>query len=499
MTTARIPAGLDDPRAVRDGLASACEGMARLAGHTGELLAGLPEPGLRSPEQRALAEQAKDRARAMRGQFMAVHADAVYDWLTEGRTRYRRLAELAQAAAVAFPGLVPDPGQLAQERGRPQSAKEGHEIDLGVFFRAVLRSPLAGSHLLDAMRLPTSRALELLPEFARTGAADLGSVRLERTGSVAALTMCRDDCLNAEDNRQVDDMETAVDLALLDPEVRVGLLRGGEMTHPRYRGKRVFSAGLNLKALHSGDISLVDFLLGRELGYISKLRRGILARDGARWHSPAIEKPWIAAVDTFAIGGGVQLLLVFDHVTAASDAYFSLPAAKEGIIPGAANFRLPRCAGPRLSRQVILSGRRIWASEPAARLLVDDVVDPARLDLAIERSVELLQAPGVVANRRMLTLAEEPVAEFRLYMAEFALAQAIRLYSRDVRRSRVDDGGVQLWHPQLDRGSQCVGTRITLRAVRGRPLLHAGWAVVAARCGEFYDSAGGAGDLQLPG
>src|SRR5260370_41887798 len=83
VTTVRIPAGLDDPQAARDGLAGACEGMARLAGHTGELLAGLPEPGLRSPEQRALAEQAKDRARAMRGQFMAVHADAVYDWLTE--------------------------------------------------------------------------------------------------------------------------------------------------------------------------------------------------------------------------------------------------------------------------------------------------------------------------------------------------------------------------------------------------------------------------------
>jgi (3,5-dihydroxyphenyl)acetyl-CoA 1,2-dioxygenase len=137
-------------------------------------------------------------------------------------------------------------------------------------------------------------------------------------------------------------------------------------------------------------------------------------------------------VDGFAIGGGMQLLLVFDHVVAASDAYFSLPAAQEGIVPGAANFRLTRCLGPQLSRQVILAGRRIWASEPAARLLVDEVVDPAELGEAIERSLDRFQGPAVVANRRMLNLAEEPLDEFRLYMAEFAVQQALRLYSQDV-------------------------------------------------------------------
>lgn len=244
--------------------------------------------------------------------------------------------------------------------------------------------------------------------------------------------MCRDDCLNAEDNRQVEDMETAVDLALLDPGVQVGLVRGGEVSHPRYRGKRIFSAGINLKALHSGDISLVDFLLRRELGYLSKLHRGLLAGDAASWHSPVIEKPWVAAVDTFAIGGGMQLTLVFDHVVAASDAYFSLPAAKEGIVPGVANFRLARFTGPRLARDIILRGRRIWAIEPAARLLVDDVAEPAKLDSVIEDSLELLQAPAVTANRRMLNLAEESPAEFRRYMAQFAVQQALRLYSSDV-------------------------------------------------------------------
>ena len=254
---------------------------------------------------------------------------------------------------------------------------------------------------------------------------------MERRDGAARLTMCRDDCLNAEDTQQVEDMETAVDLALLDPDVRVGLLRGGEMSHPRYRGKRVFSAGINLKALHAGAISLVDFLMRRELGYIHKLVRGVLVDDG-RWRFPMVAKPWVAAVDGFAIGGGMQLLLVFDHVLAASDAYFSLPAAQEGIVPGAANFRLTRCLGPRLSRQVILEGRRIWANEPAARLLLDEVIEPSELPEAIGRSLDRLQSPAVAANRRMLNFAEESLDEFRRYMAEFAVQQALRLYGEDV-------------------------------------------------------------------
>jgi thioesterase DpgC len=98
----------------------------------------------------------------------------------------------------------------------------------------------------------------------------------------------------------------------------------------------------------------------------------------------------------------------------------------------AAGLRLARCTDMRLAREIILRGRRIWATEPAARLLVDDVAEPGELDLAIEQSLEVLQAPAVAANRRMLHLGEETPAEFRRYMAEFALQQALRLYSDDV-------------------------------------------------------------------
>jgi thioesterase DpgC len=384
--------------------------------------------------RRFLADQAPgtdvDALRALRSRFLETHADEVYDLQTAGRTRHLRIDELIGAAAAEFPGLLPTAAQLAADQALPHASKVGHEIDQGIFLRAILRSAPAGAHLMDAMLRPTDRAQRLLPEFHETGRMDLGSVRIDRRAGTAHLTMCRTDCLNAEDERQVEDMETAVDLALLDPSVEVGLLRGGPMTHPRYRGKRVFSAGINLKSLHAGQISLVGFLLRRELGYLHKIVRGVLT--GETWHSPLVEKPWVAAVDTFAIGGGAQLLLVFDRVIAAADSYVSLPAAQEGIVPGAGNLRLGRFGGPRLARQVILDGRRIWATEPDARFLIDETVDPADLDTAIDHAVARLRGPAATANRRMLNLAEEPPDALRRYLAEFALQQALRLHSADV-------------------------------------------------------------------
>lgn len=405
--------------------------LAEAAADTERLLGTLPPPGDRTAGQRAEAAAAHDAVRRLRAGFLHAYADQVYDELTAGRTRYLRVGELAEAAAAVFPGLVPTPGQLAGERSRPQADQEGREIDQGIFLRAVLRSERSGRHLMAAMLRPTPRALDLLPEFRRTGVLETEAVRLERRDGVARLTLCRDECLNAEDEQQVDDMETAVDLALLDPSVRVGLVRGGVMSHPRYRGRRVFSAGINLKSISAGRISLTGFLLRRELGYLHKLVRGLSDDDVCRWTAP-VAKPWVAAVDGFAIGGGCQLLLVFDHVLAASDAYLSLPAAAEGIVPGAANLRLGRVAGARLARQVILEGRRIEAGEPDARLLVDEVVPPEELDAAVENALTRYLGDAVAANRRMLNVAEESLDQLREYLAEFALEQALRIHAEDV-------------------------------------------------------------------
>jgi (3,5-dihydroxyphenyl)acetyl-CoA 1,2-dioxygenase len=396
-----------------------------------DLLAALPARPCRDSTQSTAAATLHGTARRVRSAFLRLHADRVYDELTDGRTTHPRIAELAHTAGTAFPGLVPSSEQVTEDNSHSQPDKEGREIDLGILFGGLLAAPNAGHHLMESMLRPTSRALALLAQFRRTGEIVLDAARLQRRGSTGHVTITNEHCLNAEDNRHVADLETLVDLVLLDSRIDVGVLRGGTMTHPRHAGRRVFSAGINLRELQAGNISFVEFLLGRELGYLSKLARG-LSVPTAPWPDTTVQKPWLAAVDSFAIGGGAQILLVCDRVIAASDAYFSLPAAQEGIVPGVANLRLTRFLGARPARAVILWGERIQATDPRAPLVFDEVVDPADMDDAISAAALRLGSPAVAANRRMLNLADEPADHFRTYLAEFAVQQALRAYSPDV-------------------------------------------------------------------
>ena len=410
---------------------------ATLAAHVGraeDVLATLPVPAGRNPVQERAAADVHATSRTARRGFLALHADAVYDLLTDGRARRVRLPELVYAAADRFPGLVPTRRQMDDERAHAQAHKEGREIDQGIFCGAVLRSPQAGRHLIETMLMPTPRAVQLQDEFGSTGRVELESVLLERDGPAAFVEFRNADRLNSEDSRLIADLETAVDLALLDERVRVGVLRGGHVRHPKYAGGRVFSAGVNLDDLRDGAVPFVEFMLGRELGYVHKFLRGALVdpADGGAWSDRAVQKPWVGVVDAFAIGGGMQLLLVLDRVIAESGAYFSLPAAHEGIVPGLGNLRLGRSTAARTARRVILGGRPIAATDPEAMLVCDEVVPPEDVDAAVERAVRDLAAPAVTANRAMLALAEEPLDLYREYMAEFASVQAVRLYSPDV-------------------------------------------------------------------
>jgi thioesterase DpgC len=407
--------------------------MSKFLQHGESLLGNLPAKPHRDERQRREAEGIRRACHTARARFLQAHVEALYEELTDGRRRFLRIDELAFAAAQRHPGLVPDRFQIEQERANIQADKEGREIEQGLFFWSVLSLPVAGAHLVQAMLRPTSQALAALPDFHRTGTADFGQVTVERRGDVAHLIYNNSRFLNAEDDASVDALETAVDLFLLADEIRVGVLRGAPMNHPRYRGQRVFSAGINLTHLYHGQISLLDFFLRRELGYLSKAIRGIQTGNHADEEFPhCSEKPWIALVDGFAIGGGTQQLLTFDRVIAAAGTYFVLPALTEGIIPGSANFRLARFTGSRLSRQLVFWGRKIHTDDEDSRLLCDEVVAPERMEAAAEAAVEQFRNPAVVANRRMMHLFEEPVEVFRLYMAEYALEQSRRLYSPDL-------------------------------------------------------------------
>jgi thioesterase DpgC len=116
-----------------------------------------------------------------------------------------------------------------------------------------------------------------------------------------------------------------------------------------------------------------------------------------------------------------------DYVVAGSDAYMTLPARKEGIIPGAANLRLTRFVGARAARQAIMMGRRFECDSPEGRMICDLIVPPDQMEQTIARVVEQFTGSGVVSaagNRRAFRVSEEPLDTFRRYMAVYCREQA---------------------------------------------------------------------------
>jgi thioesterase DpgC len=395
---------------------------------SGNLLARLPRKPARSPAEAEAASAILAAAREQREHFLAAHCEELYDQLTRQRSRFVRVEDLVFAAADAVPGLTPTAVQLAAQADLLQSEKDGIEIDQGIFLAHVLACAEAGRHLCHAMLLPRPETAEYLKKFANADSVDLGKVSVARRGKAAAVTATNARFLNAEDNTTLDAMEIAVDLAILDPKTDVAVLRGGEVEHPKYRGRRLFGAGINLTHLYRGQIPFVWFLK-RDLGFVHKFYRGVarpeLLPDDV--HGTANEKPWIAAVDGFAIGGHCQILLTMDYVLAASDAFMTLPARKEGIIPGAANLRLPRFTGDRIARQAIQYERKLVCDSPEGHLICDEIAAPGDMDGALDRVIARLTSSGAVSatsNRRALRIGQEPFDIFRQYFSAYARDQA---------------------------------------------------------------------------
>ncbi len=226
----------------------------------------------------------------------------------------------------------------------------------------------------------------------------------------------------------VDQLEIAVEVAILDPRSQIAVLRGGKLDHPKWSGRRVFSSGINLTHLYCGKISY-GFYFKHAMGFENRIMRGIARPD----YSPdetmgaTIEKPWIASVDGFAIGGGCQHLLAVDYVLAAADAYMTLPARREGIIPGMANMRLPRFTDERIARQAILNDRRLDCDSVEGRLICDEIAPHDDMEEALMNVIERLTNSGVVsavANRRAFRVVQEPVDLFREYLSVYAREQA---------------------------------------------------------------------------
>jgi thioesterase DpgC len=397
------------------------------------LLARLPLRSQRTPVQKAAAEAIVHLTADAVWRFFRRHAVPMYREFTREGTRSMRVDALLWEAADRWPDILPTQAELVAESERMQADKDGIEIHQGLFVSQVMANPQTGHHLIRSMLRPRTESLELLPRFVATGYADLGTARVEVRGSAGHVTIHNERYLNSEDDTTVGPLEIATDLALLHPNVKICVLRGGAVSHPKYQGQRVFSSGINLTRIYQGKQSYLSFLF-RNMGLHSKLYRGVLVEHepdclDAPLDEPerTLEKLWVAVVDKFAIGGGCQLLLVVDYVIAETGSYFSLPARKEGFLPGTANMRLPRYVGERLAREALLFDRTFHADTPEGRLIANEVVPSDEMDLAVSRCVERAIGSGMVspgANRKAIRQQTEPLDAFRRYLTTYAFEQA---------------------------------------------------------------------------
>lgn len=268
------------------------------------LLHALPPKPRRTEAEAAAAAALLAAGRASRDRFLAAHAPRVYDALTTGRTRFPGVEDVAYAAAELVPGLAPTRAGVAAEAALDQRDKDGVEIHQGLVLSRVLADAQCGLHLCHAGLLPCPESAEAAARFAREGRLDLGAARLERRGRVAHLFSANPRFLNAEDDDTIAATEQAVDVATLDPGSDIAVLRGAPVEHPKYAGRPVFGAGINLTHLYRGRIPFLWYLR-RELGWVHKLLRGVATPEAPPddVQGPGVEQPRVAAEQADAIGG----------------------------------------------------------------------------------------------------------------------------------------------------------------------------------------------------
>ena len=214
------------------------------------------------------------------------------------------------------------------------------------------------------------------------------TVRYEKRGPVAVVTLDRPRALNAYNVAMRDDLYAVFGAADEDSEVRVLVLRG--------RG-RAFSTGGDLTEFGTAPSPFV----AREVRW----RRDVWGRLlGLRAVS-------IAAVHGYAVGGGFEMALLCDLCVAADDARFALPETGLGMIPGVGGTQtLPRRVGLARALDVVLTGRHLDARAAYAAGVVARVVPRRRLDsvaLALARRLATLEPELVLAARRCVRAAHD--------------------------------------------------------------------------------------------
>lgn len=208
------------------------------------------------------------------------------------------------------------------------------------------------------------------------------SVRITRSGAVLEICLDRPDRRNAVDGAMAWEIAAAMDELDGDPALRAGIIHGAGGT---------FCAGMDLKAFAAGEVPTVP------------------GRGFAGLVEAPPRTPLIAAVEGFALAGGLEVVLACDLVVAASDAELGLPEVSRGLVAaGGGLLRLPERVPRAVAIDLALTGRRMSAAEAAGWGLVSRVAEPGQaLDAARTLAAEIVaHAPlAVQASKEVLVAA----------------------------------------------------------------------------------------------
>ncbi len=234
------------------------------------------------------------------------------------------------------------------------------------------------------------------------------AVLTERRDGVLLITLNRPDQRNAINVEVAEGVSAALDELDGTPELRVGVLTGA--------GKG-FCAGMDLKAFVEGKRPWVG-----DRGFA-----GIVQRPP--------EKPLIAAIEGFAVAGGLEVALSCDLIVAARGAKIGIPEVKRGLVAAAgALLKLPRRIPYHLAMELALTGEPIDAERAAHFGLVNRVVEPGQaLDAALALAAELAQnAPLALTVSKRILVEQAGWSPAEMWERQGELAR-IALESDDAR------------------------------------------------------------------
>jgi enoyl-CoA hydratase/carnithine racemase len=216
-------------------------------------------------------------------------------------------------------------------------------------------------------------------------------VRIDTEGGVATIRIDRPPA-NALARPVSLELSEAAATVAGDEAVRAVVLWGGE---------RIFAAGADIRKM----VGYGPDEIASDVGALEQACRDL----------EAIPKVTIAAINGFALGGGLEVALSCDVRFVAEDARLGLPEIKLGIIPGSGGTqRLPRLVGLAKARHLILTGRQVDAAEALAIGLVDRLAAPDEVyRVAVDEAQAFAAGPllAYAAAKRAMAAADHPLEE----------------------------------------------------------------------------------------